>query len=83
MESAEEKAMSKKRRRRRRKEPPETDPALLETYLSDPITLWQDGEYEALDALYAQPNKEHTDRHVEPKPTETEVAQDEDDSLPF
>ena len=79
--------MGKKKKRKRQRHvsdtAAETDPGLRAAYFSDPIALWQDGEYGALDALYAQPDKEHTDGHVEPKPSETGVAQDEDDSLPF
>jgi len=63
---------------------PETDPALREAYLSDPIALWQDGEYEALDRLYRQSETVDTDTPAEPKPSETGTEQDEDDDpIPF
>jgi hypothetical protein len=55
MESKKEKAVNKKKKKRRKKKDvPEVDPAVLASYYSDPIALWQDGEYEALEALYTQ-----------------------------
>lgn len=62
--------VSKKKRKRRRKQPPpeSVDPGLMAAYLSDPIALWQDGQYEALEALYASdccPDPDVT-KHVDP-----------------
>jgi len=76
----------KKRRKRQRRvsdTAAETDPGLRAAYLSDPIALWQDGEHEALDALYAQPDGMYANPHLEPRPSEAGTAEDEDDSLPF
>ena len=80
--------MGKKTRRKRRgpprTTPPETDPGLLATYLSDPIALWQDREYEALDALYAQPDgPPAASDDVKSGPAGADRTQGDDDEIPF
>jgi len=75
--------MNRKRRKRVPDTRSETDTGLLAAYLSDPIALWQDGEHEALEALYAQPDGMYANRHVEPRRSEAGTAEGKDDSLPF
>jgi len=79
--------MHKKKRRRRAKNDRKTftapEPGLLETYLSDPIALWQDGEYEALDALYARPDGGIEGKDMNDSFCGIDIGKDGDDSIPF
>jgi hypothetical protein len=73
--------MNKKRRRRRGKGVSEIDSALRASYLQDPIALWQDGECEILDALFA-----HEEEYASPpivQRSEVGTTKDRGDSLPF
>lgn len=83
--------MGKKKRRKHYKQvsdkAADTEAGVLAAYLSDPIALWQDGDYEAVDALYA-PGGLYGGPPMEPverKGTETAITEDEgeDDELPF
>lgn len=59
----------------------ETDPGLLAAYLSDPVALLQDGQYAALDALYAE--EEETCANSDAEPGQTEPSALEDGDIPF
>ena len=65
--------MSKRKKRQREKRSAEKESGLGEAYLNDPIALWQDGEYEALDALYAE--RESDDGEVKSEPSKRRTTE--------
>ena len=75
----------KEKKRKRRRPAPNaaavTDPGLFEANLSDPIALLQDGEYEVLDALYAEPDG--TRANPDTEIGRPEAGSSEDDASPF
>lgn len=73
--------MSKRKKRQREKRSSEKESGIREAYLNDPIALWQDGEYEALDALYTE--RECDDGEVDSDPNKRRTTEDDSDELPF
>ena len=73
--------MGKRKKRQRGKRSSEKEAGIREAYLSDPIALWQDGEYEALDALYAE--RECEDDEVDSDPNRRRSTEGDSDELPF
>ena len=80
-------SMGKKKKRRHRRRSSDTaaemDSALLAAYLSDPIALLQDGDYEALDALYANEDAFGAEDAETPLAPEEDTSIADDDLLPF
>jgi hypothetical protein len=72
---------SRKSRARRKEE--EEAAALRRSYLSDPIALMEDGEYEALDRLYAEGGAFGDFVRLSSVPSEPGPTEPEPDDLPF
>ncbi len=73
--------MGKKNKRRHTKRSPEEEAGIRAAYLGDPIALWRDGEYEALDALYA--NEEGGNTKAGSAPSSQTRSEYDLDDLPF
>ncbi|MFO7975745.1 MAG: hypothetical protein R6V12_14050 [Candidatus Hydrogenedentota bacterium] len=83
--------MSKKRKKKKHsggkkrvvRQEPEVDPAVLEAYYNDPIALWQDEEYEALDRLWRKQYPGPPRNMCEPGEEDPEKYLDENGDIPF
>jgi hypothetical protein len=61
----------------------DVDPALMEAYYNDPIALWQDEEYEALDRLWRELYGDPQQNPIGAGAEAPDTGLDENGDIPF